>query len=35
MIILGSLFKRKMIAAFVLNVFAVAVVAGYLVDLLP
>jgi hypothetical protein len=34
MIILGSMFKRKMIAAFVLNVFAVAVAAGYLVDLL-
>lgn len=34
LIILGSMFKRKMIAAFVLNVFAVAVAAGYLVDLL-
>lgn len=34
MIVLGSMFKRKMIAAFVLNVFAVAIAAGYLVDLL-
>ena len=34
MIILGSMFRRKLIAAFVLNVFAVAIVAGYLVDLL-
>lgn len=33
-IILGSMFKRKLIFAFVLNVFLVAVVAGYLVDLL-
>lgn len=34
LIILNSMFKRKMIAAFVLNVFAVAIAAGYLVDLL-
>jgi len=33
-IILGSMFKRKLIVAFVLNVFLVAIVAGYLVDLL-
>ncbi len=33
-IILGSIFRRKLIAAFVLNVFLVAIVAGYLVDLL-
>jgi len=32
-IILGSMFKKKLIAAFVLNVFLVAIVAGYLVDL--
>lgn len=34
LIILGSMFKRKLIIAFALNVFLVAVVAGYLVDLL-
>jgi uncharacterized membrane protein YraQ (UPF0718 family) len=34
MIILGSMFKKKLIAAFMLNVFAVAIAAGYLVDLL-
>jgi len=34
MIILGSMFKKKLIAAFVVNVFLVAIVAGYLVDLL-
>jgi len=34
MIILGSMFKKKLILAFVLNVFLVAIVAGYLVDLL-
>ncbi|HOO40269.1 MAG TPA: permease [Syntrophales bacterium] len=34
MIILGSMFKKKLIAAFVLNVFLVAVAAGYLVDIL-
>jgi uncharacterized protein len=33
-IILGSMFKRKLIVAFVLTVFLVAIVAGYLVDLL-
>ena len=34
MIILSSMFKKKLILAFVLNVFLVAIVAGYLVDLL-
>lgn len=34
LIILGSMFRKKLIAAFVLNVFLVAVAAGYLVDLL-
>ena len=34
LIILGSMFKKRLIFAFVLNVFLVAVVAGYLVDLL-
>ena len=34
MIILGSMFKKKLIFAFVFNVFLVAIVAGYLVDLL-
>lgn len=34
MIILGSMFKKKLIAAFIVNVFLVAIVAGYLVDLL-
>jgi len=34
MIILSSMFKRKLIFAFALNVFLVAIVAGYLVDLL-
>jgi len=34
MIILGSMFKKKLIVAFVLNVFLVAIAAGYLVDLL-
>jgi hypothetical protein len=33
-IILGSMFKKKLIFAFVLNVFLVAIAAGYLVDLL-
>ena len=33
-IILGSMFKRKLIAFFVLNVFLVAIAAGYLVDVL-
>lgn len=32
--ILGSIFKRKLIILFVLNVFLVAITAGYLVDLL-
>ncbi|HOO89363.1 MAG TPA: permease [Syntrophales bacterium] len=34
MIILGSMFKKKLIVAFVLNVFLVAIVAGYLVEFL-
>lgn len=34
MIILSSMFKKKLIFAFVLNIFLVAIVAGYLVDLL-
>jgi len=34
MIILGSMFKKKLIAVFILNVFLVAIVAGYLVDFL-
>ena len=33
MIILGSMFKKKLIFAFVLNVFIIAIAAGYLVDL--
>lgn len=33
-IILGSMFKRKLIAFFVLNVFLAAIAAGYLVDVL-
>jgi len=33
-IILGSIFKRRLVFAFVLTVFVVAVVAGYVVDLL-
>jgi uncharacterized membrane protein YraQ (UPF0718 family) len=34
MIILGSMFRKKLIIAFALNVFLVAIVTGYLVDLL-
>lgn len=34
MILLGSMFQKKMILAFALNVFVIAIVAGYLVDLL-
>ncbi len=34
LIILGSIFKKKLIIAFALNVFLVAIVAGYLVELL-
>ncbi len=34
MIILGSMFKKKLVFAFILNVFLVAVVAGYLVNIL-
>ena len=33
-IILSSMFKKKLIFAFVLNVFVIAIVAGYLVDIL-
>ena len=33
MIILGSMFKKKLVFAFALNVFIIAIVAGYLVDL--
>jgi len=32
MIVLGAMFKKKLIAAFVLNVLPVAVAAGYLID---
>jgi uncharacterized membrane protein YraQ (UPF0718 family) len=34
MIILSSMFKKKLIAAFALNVFLIAIAAGYLLDLL-
>ena len=34
LIILGSMFKRKLIIAFALNVLVIAVLAGYLVDVL-
>jgi uncharacterized membrane protein YraQ (UPF0718 family) len=34
MIILGSMFKKKLVFAFALNVFLVAIVAGYLVECL-
>ena len=34
LIILGSMFKKKLIIAFALNVFVIAVAAGYLVDIL-
>jgi hypothetical protein len=34
MIILGSMFKKKLIVAFAMNVFLVAIAAGYLVDLM-
>lgn len=34
LIILGSMFKRKLVLAFALNVFVVAIVAGFLVELL-
>lgn len=34
LIILGSIFRKKLIAAFALNVFLVAIIAGYLVDIL-
>lgn len=33
-IILSSMFKKKLIIAFVLNVFVIAIAAGYLVDIL-
>jgi uncharacterized protein len=32
LIILGSMFKKKLVLAFVVNVFIVAIVAGYLVE---
>jgi len=32
LIILGSMFKKKLVLAFAINVFIVAVVAGYLID---
>jgi hypothetical protein len=31
-ILLGSLFKKELLAAFALNVFLVAIISGYLVD---
>ncbi|HQI81162.1 MAG TPA: permease [Deltaproteobacteria bacterium] len=34
LLILGSMFRKKLIVAFVANVFVVAIAAGYLVDLL-
>jgi len=34
LILLGSMFKKKLVFAFALNVFMVAIAAGYLVDLL-
>jgi len=34
LIILGSMFKKKLIFAFVINVFVIAIAAGYLVDIL-
>ena len=34
LLILGSMFKKKLLLAFVLNVFLVAIAAGYLVDIL-
>ncbi|MDT8271570.1 MAG: permease [Desulfomonilia bacterium] len=34
LLILGSMFRKKLIVAFVANVFVVAIVAGYLIDLL-
>jgi uncharacterized protein len=34
MILLGSMFKKKLVLAFAVNVFFVAILAGYLVDLL-
>jgi uncharacterized membrane protein YraQ (UPF0718 family) len=32
LIILGSMFKKKLVLAFAVNVFIVAIVAGYLVE---
>jgi hypothetical protein len=32
MIILGLMFRKKLVLAFLVNVFLVAIVAGYLVD---
>ncbi len=34
MILLGSMFKKQLVAAFALNVFLVAMVAGYLINYL-
>ncbi len=34
LIILSSMFKRRLIIAFALNIFVIAIVAGYLVDIL-
>jgi len=34
LIILGSMFKRRLVLTFALNVFLVAIVAGYLVECL-
>jgi len=34
LIILSSMFKKKLIIAFALNIFVIAIVAGYLVDFL-
>ena len=33
LILLGSMFKRKLVVAFAVNVFIIAILAGYLVDL--
>jgi uncharacterized membrane protein YraQ (UPF0718 family) len=32
LIILGSMFKKKLVLAFAVNVFIIAIVAGYLID---
>lgn len=33
MIILGSMFRKRLLIAFMINVFLIAVIAGYAVDL--